>query len=311
MKRAIKFLGAAVLAAATMSLLTACGGDNGATITVYNWSGYIDDELCEDFKKETGITVKYDTFDTNEAMYAIVKNQPGSYDVLMPSDYMIQRMINEGMLEKIDMTNVPNFSNIDSRFKNMWFDQNNEYFVAYMWGTVGIMYNSKNVTEPVDSWGILWDEKYKNRIYMLDSTRDTLGLALKYLGFSLNSTDQGQLDAAKEVLIEQLPLTRAYVGDTAKDSMAAQEGDFAVCYSGDALFTQEMNPDIQYVIPKEGSNVWYDGMVIPKGAKHKKEAEMFINYLSRADIGARQSEITSYSTANKASLDLMPQEKVN
>ena len=180
---------------------------------------------------------------------------------------MIKRMINEDLLEKIDYNNVPNYKNISDKFKNLAFDAKNEYSVPYMWGTVGIIYNKTMVQEPVDSWGILWNKKYAKQILMVDSPRDSIGVTLKYLGYSLNTDKDNEIEAAKLKLIEQKPLVLAYVVDEVKDKMIAGEAAMAVVWSGDAMFMKEKNSDLEYAIPKEGTNLWFDSIVIPKRSK--------------------------------------------
>lgn len=278
--------------------LAGCGGEKTAKreLKVYNWGDYIDPEVLKDFEKETGIHVIYDTFATNEDMYVKVKSGGSDYDVAIPSDYMIKRMIRENLLEKIDMDKVPNYQGIGDKFKNLPFDPQNAYSVPYMWGTVGIIYNKKMVTDPVDSWNILWNPKYAKQIFMLDSPRDSIGITLKLLGYSLNTGDDAQLEQAKAKLIEQKPLVLAYVVDEVKDKMIAGEAAMAVVWSGDAMFMKEKNPDLAYVIPKEGTNYWFDSMVILKGAKHKAEAEEFINYMTRPDIAKRNVEYIGYAS---------------
>lgn len=274
------------------------GGDKKAQreLKVYNWGDYIDPDVLKDFEKETGIKVVYDTFATNEDMYVKIKSGGSDYDVAIPSDYMIKRMINEGLVEKIDFNNVPNYKNIADKFKKLAFDANNEYSVPYMWGTVGIIYNKKMVNDPVDSWSILWNPKYEKQILMLDSPRDSIGITLKYLGYSLNTDNDQQIEAAKQKLIEQKPLVLAYVVDEVKDKMIAGEAAMAVVWSGDAMFMKDKNKDLEYAIPKEGTNLWFDSIVIPKNAKHKKEAEEFINYLARPEVSQKNAEYIGYAT---------------
>ena len=214
----------------------------------------------------------------------------------IPSDYMIERMIKEDMLCKIDMNNIPNINYIDPNFRNLDYDPDESYSVPYMWGTVGILYNKTMVEEPVNSWNILWDPKYQKQILMLNSQRDSIGVALKKLGYSINTRDIKELEAAKEALIEQKPLVLAYVEDDVKDKMIAGEAALAVVWSGDAVYMKWENPDLEYVVPDEGSNLWFDAMVIPKTSTHQKEAEMFINFMCRPDIALRNTEYIGYST---------------
>jgi len=292
--------------------LSSCAGKSaGVTINVYNWGEYIDQSVLDDFTKDTGIKINYDTYPSNEDLYAKLKSCGVNYDVAVPSDYMVERMIREGMLEKLDINNIPNDKYIDKRFTGVAYDPNGEYSVPYMWGTLGILYNKTMVSDPVDSWNILWDQKYKGQIFMYDSMRDTLGVALKRLGFSLNTTDVTQLESAGQSLIQQKPLVQAYVGDTVRDSMIGNEAALAVVYSGDAMYCMDNNPDLDYVVPKEGSNVWIDAIVIPKGSAHKAEAEQFIDYLCRPDVCQKNVEYIGYSTVNSETFKLLPDDLKN
>ena len=214
------------------------------------------------------------------------------------------------MLEKIDFNNIPNYKNIGEDFKNLPYDPKNEYSVPYMWGTIGIIYDADKVDDPVDSWDILWNSKYKGEIFMFDSIRDTLAISLVKLGYSLNSVDKNELDEAAKELIRQKPLVQSYVMDEVKDKMINGEATFATVYSGDAIFIQEEAPDLnlQYVVPKEGSNKWFDVMVIPKGAKHKSEAEEFINFLSEPENAKENVEYIGYATPNTAAYELLDEE---
>ena len=274
----------------------ACTNQNQVTIKVYNWGDYIDESVIRDFEKEYGIKVIYDTFATNEDMYVKIKSGGDSYDVAFPSDYMIQRMINEDLLHEIDFNNVPNYQYIDEKFKNLAYDPENKYSVPYMRGTVGILYNKTMVDEPIDSWTVLWDKKYEKQILMLDSQRDSIGITLKMLGYSLNTKNPDELEEAKNALIQQKPLVLAYVGDEVKDKMVSGEAAMAIVWSGDAVYMKRENPDLEYVIPKEGSNLWFDAMVIPKSSTHKKEAELFINYMCDTEIAFKNTDYIGYST---------------
>ncbi len=284
---------------------------SSVVLNIYNWGDYIDPNVISIFTKETGIKVNLETYATNDEMYVKVKNGGTSYDLLCPSDFMIERMLHENLLQKIDTTNIPNYKNISKRFKNLSFDPNNEYSVAYMWGTIGIMYNSKVIKEPVDSWNILWDKKYARNIFMLDSERESIGVSLKRLGFPLNSRDPAQLQKAKQALMDQKKLVLAYTIDDARDKMIAGEAALGVVWSGDAIYSQAIDPDLKYVIPKEGSNLWFDGLVIPKTSKHKKEAEMFIDFLCRPEIALANTNFIGYSTANEKARELLPPEVAN
>ena len=283
---------------------------NDDKLVVYNWGEYIDPEVLTIFEEETGINVVYEEFETNEILYPKVSSGAIAYDVVCPSDYMIQRMIENDLLTEINFDNIPNIKNIGKQYmeQSRQFDPENKYSVPYCWGTVGILYNKTMVDEPVDSWSILWNPKYKDNILMQDSVRDAFGATLKYLGYSLNSTDLDELTEAKNLLIEQKPLVQAYVIDQVRDKMIGNEAALGVIYSGEAIYTQKENPNLEYVIPKEGSNIWIDSWVIPKNAEHKENAEKFINFLCRPDIALMNFEYITYSTPNEAARELIEDE---
>ena len=276
-------------------------------VIVYNWGEYLDPEVITLFEKETGINVVYEEFETNEIMYPKVQSGAIAYDVVCPSDYMIQRMIENDLLAELNFDNIPNVKNIGQEYfkQSRQFDSENKYSVPYCWGTVGILYNKTMVDEPIDSWSVLWDKKYIDNILMQDSVRDAFAVALKYKGHSLNSTDLDELEEAKELLIEQKPLVQAYVIDQVRDKMIGNEAAIGIIYSGEAIYTQLENPNLEYVIPKEGSNVWIDSWVIPKNAKHKENAEAFINFLCRPDIAKMNFDYITYSTPNTAARELI------
>lgn len=285
---------------------------NDDKLVVYNWGEYIDPEVLTIFEEETGINVVYEEFETNEILYPKVSSGAIAYDVVCPSDYMIQRMIENDLLTEINFDNIPNIKNIGKQYmeQSRQFDPENKYSVPYCWGTVGILYNKTMVDEPVNSWSILWDPKYKDNILMQDSVRDAFGATLKYLGYSLNSTDLDELTEAKNLLIEQKPLVQAYVIDQVRDKMIGNEAALGVIYSGEAIYTQKENPNLEYVIPKEGSNIWIDSWVIPKNAEHKENAEKFINFLCRPDIALMNFEYITYSIPNEAARELIEDESI-
>ncbi len=285
---------------------------NGEKLVVYNWGEYIDPEVLTMFEEETGIDIVYEEFETNEILYPKISSGAIAYDVICPSDYMIQRMIENDLLSEINFDNIPNLKNIGKQYleQSRQFDPENKYSVPYCWGTVGILYNKMMVNEPVDSWSILWDPKYKDNILMQDSVRDAFGVTLKYLGYSLNSIDLDELTEAKNLLIEQKPLVQAYVIDQVRDKMIGNEAALGVIYSGEAIYTQKENPNLEYVIPKEGSNIWIDSWVIPKNAEHKENAEKFINFLCRPDIALMNFEYITYSTPNEAARELIEDESI-
>lgn len=285
---------------------------NGEKLVVYNWGEYIDPEVLTMFEEETGIDIVYEEFETNEILYPKISSGAIAYDVICPSDYMIQRMIENDLLSEINFDNIPNLKNIGKQYleRSRQFDPENKYSVPYCWGTVGILYNKMMVDEPVDSWSILWDPKYKDNILMQDSVRDAFGVTLKYLGYSLNSIDLDELTEAKNLLIEQKPLVQAYVIDQVRDKMIGNEAALGVIYSGEAIYTQKENPNLEYVIPKKGSNIWIDSWVIPKNAEHKENAEKFINFLCRPDIALMNFEYITYSTPNEAARELIEDESI-
>lgn len=293
--------------------MTGCGSgkDSSKVLNVYNVGDYIDESLIDEFEEQTGIKVQYSTYDTNEMMYQKVKSGSTKYDLVFPSDYMIQKMSREGLLKKINFNNIPNYKYIDKEFRNVKYDPTNEYSVPYMWGTLGIVYNKSMVKDPVDSWDILWNDKYSRNILMFDSVRDTIGVSLKRLGFSMNSVNRMELRDAKRELIKQKPKLLAYVNDDGKDRMVAGEAALGIFYSGDVGMMKEENPDLEYVLPKEGSNIWTDGICIPKTADNEEWAEAFINFLCDPDVAARNTEYIAYSTPITEARKKLPEEMRN
>ena len=282
------------------------------SLLVYNWGEYIDYDILNEFTKETGINIIYDEYETNEIMYPKIESGAADYDLVCPSDYMIQKMIANNLLQEIDFSKIPNAKNIgESYFESSEsFDPGNKYSIPYCWGTIGILYNKTMVDEPVDSWNILWDEKYKNNILMQDSVRDAFCVALKRLGYSCNSTDHDELEEARDSLKEQKHLVQAYVVDQVRDKMIGNEAALGVIYSGEAIYTQKENPDLEFVIPKEGTNVWIDSWVIPKNAKHVENAYKFLDFLCRPDIAERNFEYITYSTPNTSARELIEDEEI-
>lgn len=302
---------ALLLAILSLAVFAVGCGEEKPKVNVYNWGDYIDMDVLDQFEEETGIEVVYDTYATNEDLYVKLAQGGSSYDVIFPSEYMIERMINEDLLQKIDKNNIPNFEKVGEQFTNLPSDPDNEYSVPYTWGTVGIIYNKTMVDEPLDSWADLWNEKYEGQIIMLNSQRDSLAVALKKLGYSLNSRDEGELEEAKQELINQKPLVYAYMVDEAKDAMIGGEAAIAVVYSGDAVYMKRENPDLEYVIPKEGTNLWFDSMVIPKNAQNKEAAELFIDFMTRPDIAAKNAEYIGYSSPIPEAVALLDEEVQN
>ncbi len=296
-----------------LAALAGCSGNGAAgqekvTLNVLNWGDYIDEELLAQFTEETGIEVKYSTMASNEEMLAKLSAPDCIFDVCFPSDYIIEKMIAQDMLHELNKDNIPNLVNIDERFMDLSFDPENKYSVPYMWGTVGILYNTTMVDEPVTSWKILWDEKYSGQIFMYDSIRDTIGITLKMLGYSINTREESAIAEAQQALLEQKPLVKAYLDDPIKSRMIAGEGAFGVVYSGDAVWCIEENPDLAYAVPEEGSNYWFDNVIIPKTSKNTEAAEKFINFLCDAEVAKANTEYIGYSSPNKAALALLDAE---
>lgn len=278
--------------------MTGCGQDS-VVLNVFNWGDYIEDSLIKKFEKETGIKINYEMFDTNETMMAKFETGGTKYDIIFPSDYIVEELISKNLLLKLDYNNIPNIKHIDDRFRNLAFDPENEYSVPYFWGTLGILYNADIITEPVDSTDIFWDEKYSGQILMLDSMRDTIGMALQKLGYSVNSTNPAEIEAAKELLIKQKPLNNGYYVDETVDMMINGDAAIALNWSGAAMdIYWQGATNIKYVIPKEGTNMWVDCMVIPNTCQHKKEAEMFINFMLDPENSFINTRHVGYSSPN-------------
>ncbi len=282
--------------------------NHGNKLFVYNAGEYIDPDVIAQFQEETGIEVIYDEFESNEIMYAKLAADDAAYDVICPSDYMIEKMIAEDMLQPLDWDELPlSKENIGAQYYKsaQGFDPNNEYAVPYFWGTVGILYNKTMVDEPVHSWDILWDEKYAGQILMQDSVRDALMVALMKNGYSNNSTDPEELEIATQDLIKQAPLVQAYVVDQVRDKMIGDEAALGVIYSGEAIFTARENSDLDYVIPDEGSNIWLDCWVITRDARNVENAHKWIEFMAREDIALKNFDFITYSTPNIKAQELI------
>ena len=289
--------------------LAGCG--NSATngeVNVYNWGEYIDEELLDKFTEETGIKVNYDTYSDNESLYSMLSSGSANYDVVIPSDYMISRMIDEDMLEELNFDNIPNFQYIDDAYKGLEYDPEDQYSVAYTWGTVGIIYNTTMLDYVPDSWSVLWDENLSGQILMFNNSRDAIGIALKYLGYSQNTTDPEQITEAVDLLIQQKPLVQAYVMDQIFDKLEGGEAAVGPYYAGDAITMIEENPDLAFVVPKEGTNLFVDAMCIPKGAQNKENAEAFINFMCDPENMAANIEYIAYSSPSSAARELLSDE---
>ena len=310
-------MGAAGVAGSTLSVL-ACqpntsaqnggGGDSGGgpeekALNFYNWSDYVAESTVPDFEKQTGIKVTQDFFSSNEDLLAKLQAGGTGYDVIVPSDYMVAIMIKSDVAQKLDMSQIPNFKNVGEEFKGLSYDPKNEYSVPYQWGTTGILYNKKEIGQLPESWDPLWDNEFSGEMSMLNDTRETLGAALYKLGYSVNATDQGQLDEAKALLKKQKSLLRGYFDSTEARPLVLN-GDLLLghVFSGDAFLALSENPDLDYVVPKPAATRWTDNMCIPNGAEHPQNAHKFINYILGAKTGAELSNYTYYNTPNAAAL---------
>ena len=266
--------------------------DNNITLYVYNWGEYIADgadgttDVIALFEDLTGIDVEYTTFDTNEGLFSKLQSGSAYYDIVIPSDYMISRLAENDMLETLDLSNIPNYAYIDEEFKNPGYDPEALYSVPYTWGTVGIIYNTKYITEPIDSWTALWNEEYADKILMFDNSRDSFAIALSILGHSINTEDMDAINEAAELLREQKPLVQAYVMDQIFDKMVGENAWIAPYYAGDYLTMSADNEDLAFAFPKEGTNQFADAMCIPKGCVNKAAAELFINFMCEPLVSA-------------------------
>ena len=296
----------------TLALMLPVCASAQEVVNVFNWEDYIDESVLAQFEQETGIHVNYMRFTTNEDMIVQVEANPGAFDVCFPSDYIVERMLSKDMLAEIDYDKVPNAQYILENLRSPDYDPNNVHSLPYMWGTVGILYNTTMVEEPVNSWGILWDSKYKSNVFMLDSFRDSMGVTLKYLGHSMNTRDIIALESCKDKLIEQKKngIVKAYQVDETKDKMVAGEAALAVMWSGDAQYAIDLNPDLAYSIPSEGSNIWIDAMVIPKNAQNMDNALKFVDFLCRPDIAQKNCEAIWYSSPNSGAIELMGEDYI-
>ncbi len=277
-------------------LLSGCETNNrAAVLNVYNWGEYIDTDLIKQFEQQTGIDVVYNTFDSNENLYSRI--QTTSYDVIIPSDYAISRFIKEGMLRPLNYENIPNMAYIDAQYTHLAFDPEQKYSVPYTWGVVGIVYNSKYVDEAdIGSWNLLWNPKYKNRTAMFNNSRDALGLALMYLGYSQNTTDRDALRQAADLIKAGKPIYQGIWMDQILEKLPSEEIVAAPYYNGDAVTMIDENDDLRFYVPQEGTNLFVDAMCIPKNAKNVEGAEKFINFLCSTEAAMANWEYVGYSS---------------
>lgn len=280
------------------------------TLTIFNWGEYIDPELIAKFEEETGIKVIYETFDSNEALLTKVKSGSTAYDIIVPSDYMIKKMKDMDLLKKLDKDKLPNFKNLNSKLLNLSFDPNNEYSIPYFWGTLGIVYNPTLLEEDqtFEKWDDLWDPRLKNNIILVDGAREMLGLSLQSEGYSVNEIDPVKLRLAEKKLELMGSNVRAINNDEKTMQMVNGEAAVAITFSGSAAGMIDQNEDLVYSVPKAGSNIWFDNMVIPKTAKNEDAAHKFIDFMLRPENAAQNAEYIGYATPVEAALELLPEE---
>lgn len=312
MRKLSKILAIFLCIIMTGSLFIGCSKKEKQQINFYNYGENIDDETLKEFEEKYDIKVNMETFDDMEAMYQKIKSGAGKYDVVLVSDALMPRMIDEGLIQKLNKNNILNISQMDEQYLDLDIDPGNEYSVPYMFGTVGIVYNKDVVKEEVDSWDILWDEEYKDQVFMFDTYRDTIGVALKKLGYSLNSTNKKEVEEAKELLLEQRKTVNPIYGvDNGTTMIPAGETNINMIWSGEGLNLQEEYPNLVYVVPKEGANFWIDSLCIASNAKNVEGAEKFINFVSDKESALRIADEIGYTTPNKEARKEQPEDVQN
>ncbi|MGL4346362.1 MAG: ABC transporter substrate-binding protein [Cellulosilyticaceae bacterium] len=308
MKKQIKLLALSASVLLVSLFGVGCAKQTAPPINFFNYGANIDDETLKAFEKEYGIKVNMSTFDEMETMYQKIASGGVSYDVILVSDALMPRMIEENLLQPLNLAKIPNIAQLDEAYLNLDIDPNNTYSIPYMFGTVGLVYDKNVVTEPVDSWDILWNDKYKGQVFMFDTYRDTIGAALKKLGYSLNSTNPSELEAAKQLLLEQRQLVAPIYGvDNGTTMIAVGESAINMIWSGEGLNLQDEHPNLAYVVPKEGANFWIDSLCIPHNASNVEGAEKFINFVSDKESALRIADEIGYTTPNKEARMMQPE----
>lgn len=280
-------------------------------LNIYNWSDYIAEDTIPNFEREFGVEVNYDTYEDNEALLAKLQSGATGYDIVVPTGYMVEIMLKQGLLAPINHENIPNLSGVSKELADPPFDPGRKHTVPWQWGTTGFAYNSKKVSGKVDSWKLLWDPKYRGKITMLDDMRSAISVALKLLGYSLNSTSEKELMEAKKLLLEQKPLLKAYISAPVKSLLISGEVWLSQLWVGDTLMAKDENDDIEYCIPKEGCEIWDDNLAIPKTAPHKYTAEVWMNYSLRPEVSAAVSNYVHYATPVEAAKKLINKEDLS
>ncbi|KML35725.1 MULTISPECIES: ABC transporter substrate-binding protein [Bacillaceae] len=317
MKKLIQALAAVLIVSFALlyivsGLNSSQGYTSGNTLTIFNWGDYIDADLVDKFEQETGIKVIYETFDSNEAMMTKIEQGGTAYDIAVPSEYAIEKMKEEDLLLPVDHSKIPNLKYIDPRFMDLPFDPENEYSIPYFWGTVGILYNTDILGDKeITSWNDLWEPELKNQILLIDGAREVMGMGLNSLHYSLNDKDKDHLIEAKEKLDRLTPNIKAIVGDEIRMLMENDEAGIGVVWSGTAQELMWEKDNLEYVVPEEGSNLWFDNMVIPKTAKNPEAAHQFMNFILDPENAAQNTEYVGYSTPNKEALKYMDEETIS
>lgn len=316
MKKILCVLLSAVLVGSTAVVLTGCG-EKKEEINVFNWGEYISNgedgalDTIAEFEERYNVKVNYTNYESNEEMYNLLKESNSSYDVIIPSDYMISKLIEEDMLEKLNFDNIPNFKNIMEDYKTTDFDPNGEYSVPYSWGVVALAYNKTMVTEKPKSFDVLWNEKYSGNILMFNNSRDAMAIAMKLKGITPTTVTTNDIDVASAYLKEQKPLLKKYVMDQVFTEMETDQAALAPYYAGDVAIMMSNNENLDYALPEEGSNLFIDSMCIPKSTQNKELAEKFINYMLEAEVAKANAEYIGYSTPNQAAYDILDEETKN
>ncbi|SDG58225.1 spermidine/putrescine transport system substrate-binding protein [Fontibacillus panacisegetis] len=295
----MKWAGLVLAVMMVLAVLSGCGSSK-ETLNIYSWADNFDADVLADFEKQYDVKINYDVFANNEDLLAKIKAGGGGYDLIQPSDYMVATMIKQDLLAPLNKDNIPNFTNIADTYKNPSFDPDNKYSIVYTSGVTGIAYNTKYVKDEIDSWEDLWNPEYKGKVLLLDDNREIIGMALKKAGHSNSSTAEAEITAAVEDLKNLLPSVLAFDTDNIKQKMIQEEGWIATVWSGDASVIAKDNPDVAYVVPKEGGTIWSDNYAIPKDSKHQELAEKFINYMLDPEVSAKNYESIGYSDPNTA-----------
>lgn len=294
------------------ALENAGGGGGAGVVTVYNWGEYIDPDLIDQFEEETGYKVIYETFDSNEALLTKLRQGGSAYDVIVPSDYMVEVMWKEGLLLPLDDSKLPNLANIDPYFLDVPFDPDNKYSVPYFWGTLGIVYNPNLIAEHLtfDSWEDLWDPSLRDKVFLYDGSREVIGMGLASIGASVNAKDDELLAQAVARLRELSPNVKAVIGDEITNLMVNNEAAVGLTFSGQAADMMWENEELEYNVPQEGSNLWYDNFAIPVSSRNPDGAHAFINFMLDAEVAAQNADYVGYSTPNAAAMELLDEEVV-